>query len=409
MEPEGQQNNGPTDVSSVNEGANLTVDDSTPLNPTSVENSQPAATAPMGGKSKDRKKVGLIAGVTVAVLALAGSASAYQFWYQNPDKVMADAVSHLMTTKQARITGDIVVASEDVDLTVALKMNGDEKDSSVTADVTITPKTEETKFLGDIKLGADAVMASNGDVYFKMREVRPVIDKLIDTSIQMQVDMYETEGYEISKSELDSQRAEVAKSIDPVVDKIDNKWIKVTADDLRQDGEDVQACILDAVEKNNNDDAMRNQLIDTYKKNKFVRVDKELGVKDGNVGYELKIDDAAAEAFSKDIENTTFGSELKKCDETIFKDINEDVTPAIDDNVQVTTEVWITRWSHQLSAFKVAIEDKDDKMSAKLDFGFVMNQSDEVVIPTDATSITELQDDIMELMSGAVGAESLSA
>lgn len=408
MEPENQHNNDSTDVSPVN---NEMVTATAVHNQTSVPRTDAATAGLPPAKEKKRigKKAGLIAGIVIAVIALTGSAAAYQFWYQNPDKVMADALSHLVASKQGQITGDIVVDSEEVRVNVALKVNGNEQDSSMSADVVITPKTEETKFLGDIKLGADAIVASNGDFYFKIKDLKPVVDDIIDAAIDMQVDAQEEQGYEIDQDELSRQRIEISKSVDPIMAKIDNKWIKVTADDLEQEGDDEQACILDAAEKVNDDDAMRKELIDTYKEHKFVLVDKELGIKNDAIGYQLAIDEAAAKAFGEAIEDTSFGKELKKCDQNIFEDTSDTVAPVTDDTTEVKTEVWITRWSHQLKSLKMTVNDSDDKTTGEIDLDFVVGTSDEVALPSDATSITELQAEISELMSGAVGVPSLSA
>ncbi len=275
MESDQQKNTSLDAAAPMDEQVNNVNNTTTQIAPPPIPVSQPAELAPKSSR-KFTKKVGLIAGIVAAVIVLCGGASAYAFWYQNPENVMIDAVSHLMTQKQAKMNGTVSLSSKEVDLSVAIKSSGNsEKGSTMSAEVTITPKAEEMKSIGEIKASADAVVATNGDIYFKVKDVASVVNKIVDTAIQSETDTFSDEGIAFDQSEIDSMRSSITSQVQPIVDQIDNKWIKVSAADMKQQGNDTQTCVMDAVKKAQTDASSRKELIDAYKKKKFLTVDKE--------------------------------------------------------------------------------------------------------------------------------------
>lgn len=405
MEPDNRQTNDRENLARNNRSNVPVEQEAGDIMRTSEVGGRPAPSAP----KRLNKKAGLIIGAVIAALLLISGVLAYQLWYQNSDKVMSDAIAHLMAEKQMKTTGTMTIDSPDVRMAIAMKANGSDKNSNVNADVTITPKTDEAKFMGEIKVNAEAVMAGGGDLYFKVKDLKPAVDKILDAGLQSQVDEYTAQGYEINDEDMATQKKAIEDMVMPIVNRVEDKWIKVSAADLKQDGDAEQACFMDAVEKIRTDTAIRNEIVEVYKKNKFVIVDKELGVKNGSVGYQLKIDEKAGEAFGKAIETTAFANEMKKCDENIFKDSEGDrAAESMPDNTEVTAEVWITRWSHDISGFKMNLNNKDTSTNAMLDLALEPGKSDVVTVPSGATSIQELQDDISELFLETTGSTSLS-
>ena len=74
---------------------------------------------------KPKKKVGLIvgiiSGVLILILAIA-AALLYFLWWQNPQKIVTDAVVNTMTTKKAVVNGKMtVIASNDSKIELNIK------------------------------------------------------------------------------------------------------------------------------------------------------------------------------------------------------------------------------------------------------------------------------------------------
>jgi hypothetical protein len=192
--------------------------------------------------------------------------------------------------------------------------------------------------------------------------------------------------------------AEALPLFDQIIGKINNKWVKVGADDVRDYSPELattQKCTADVLKKIQGDKAVKAELATVYKNHPFIKVEKTLGVKDGSLGYTLSSDLEVSKAFIKEYKNTSFYKSLLKCDDSLAIDENE-VTKS-DDNTQV--DVWIDRWSHQIT--NVTMKSDEDGTTTNLSIQPKFNQPVTINAPKDATTIKQLQEDIMTLLQSA--------
>lgn len=362
--------------------------------------SAPTADTPQTGAASERtanKRNWLIIAAVVVALLIAGFLG-YKLWYQNPDKVMADALGNALAVKQAKTNGTFTVDTKELGVEVKFNSNANNDTMSGRAEIAVTPKAAAAQAFGTINLTGEGIFANNGDLYVKATNVRPVAEQLIDTVVSQQAKQYEQYGLNVSPAQLNEAKKKARQQMLPAVAKIDNRWIKVNADEMKNDGGNEQKCFSDLVKKIQSDSSARSEVVDIYKQNKFVTVKKELGEKDGNLGYELDFNQDKAKSFGKALETTTVGKDLKKCDKNAFKDSNSS-SSRDNDLKNGKVEVWITSWGHQLSAIKAS--GSSDGTTMKLDLKTDVGNSDEIKLPTDATNFRELESEFRQLSSAA--------
>lgn len=320
---------------------------------------------------KSKKKWFIIGGIIAFVLILlgAGSALAYNVWYQNPDKVLSDAVSNALRAKTATYTGslDFTQTGSASVSKFTLTVDGKNTSNATEVDVTFDFEYDDT----DYSLSGAGLFDADANLYFKVNDVRSTIDKFSDGE-------------------------ELPEAFDAIITKIDGNWIKVSADDLKEFDEDyaeTQTCTKDALAKlENNSDATR-ELVDLYKAHTFIVVAEELGVQDGSLGYVIEGDEEKAKSFVRGLNDTTIFKELKACDDTFEIDEDDLFSDSSDSGTaDGRVELWVSRWSHQFT--KVFVTSTNDGATVELLLEPVFDAEVTVTPPSDAVPLSELQQDI---------------
>ncbi len=350
-----------------------------------------------GAPKPSSKKKWIIGGAIAAVIVILGGAGAWAYTaYQDPNKVIVDSAINLLTDQNPRmITTTVSVKNKDVQADITVDGHGSNDQSQAKVSLSLQVKGESP-----IKLSTSAeVVATKSTLYFKLNDAKKAVDTAADAYIQGVAEQYKTLGYELSKSEIDAQKDAMLSQIDPIIAKVDNRWMKydvTTQDSSNKD----QKCVTDAVTKLQSDSKMQSELTDAYNKNRFVVVKENLGIKDGSYGYVLDLDKAKAKEFSKAAEDTTFGKALKACDSS-SSFMNDDDTS--EDTVKDSrVELWVSQWSHKVTGFKVSGSDSSDKENpTKVDLDLTMKYGnvDKVVVPTDATDVKDVQKEVEELFN----------
>lgn len=363
----------------------------------------PSPTSVVSPKQPHNKRRVLLAAIIAGAIVLLGGGAAWAFWYQHPDKVLTDAMVNAVSTQQAVMTGDFTIDSKNAALSATLTVKGKEKQGTV--DVAVKFKAKTGPLAGDKEYTIDASSAviENGDVYFKVSNVDKVVDSILETAITAQAEQYRQLGYELTDEEIATMRTQYKQMVSSVIDKINNQWIKVSADDMNKTESDkTSTCITDELKKITTDKKIRGELTDLYKANRFVVVKENLGTKNGSMGYLLDINKDAAKKFGDGIENTELGKALVKCDKDFFKD-SESTSESKNDFKDTRFELWVDQWSHKITnvVFKTKYGSSDSTdMSADVKFDYA-TKVDDVKAPADAKSIKELQTEIEALLGTA--------
>ena len=341
---------------------------------------QPLATEPTEAQSnafvqppKKSKKKWIIAGIAsfVALILIGSGVFAYAM-YQSPQKLLGDAIASLY---QARAASGTVSYSES-------KANGTK------VNVEFASASQESQYSLDVtaKINADSkeytikgngVYDKDGNIYFKLDGIKDALAKTSSSSLPVE--------------------------IDALIDKYENKWIKVTAQDLRDSSpqaEKTQKCYKEINQKLSQD-SFKKDVESTYRKHQFVVVKDELGLRDGNVGYRIDVDTAIADEFEKTFKQTESYKELKSiCDGVLVNDNNSSSRSNSSDDDDAIVNVWISQWGHKLEKVEITSDESSQKVDAVVNLDY--DKSAEVKVPTETVSIKQLIEDIQTEFTKAV-------
>lgn len=352
----------------------------------------PAASQGGSGKSNNKKKW-IIGGIIAGLIALLfGSGVVAYAVYQNPDKVISDGLVNLFNNQPRSFKGSVAAENDLVKLNLTLDMKGNDKAARGTLTANVNLKEQKLAF----DTTADVAGTVNGDGYIKLNDIDTLVDKVTDTIVRAQAEQYKQFGMTMTESEIKAQKKQMTDQFNPVIAKINNRWIKFGADDSGEFSKQ-QKCIAEAFSKFEKDPAMRKELSDVYANNKFVKVKEQLGVKDGSYGYVLDLDKEKLKSFGKNAENTSLVKELKKCGDGSDASMYDTTSDESVKNMHV--ELWVSQWSHQITKLKIHGTDTSSKDSSgntdvmfELTLGY--DKADNITMPNDAIDFKDLQKEI---------------
>ncbi|MDR0397738.1 MAG: hypothetical protein LBH36_00960 [Candidatus Nomurabacteria bacterium] len=385
-----------TDVQ-VAEGAVLATE---PAMPT-IEQTAPLENQPIIGKPlKNKKKLRLIIGIVAAVLVLVlGTASAlvYALWYQNPERVVLDAVVHAIKADAVQVTGEFSLKNSGEDNSSGIKsakLKITEKSNIATYDMNaeLAVDIDSDYYSGSIILKSSVIVSEEGDIYVKADGINEAIDVYMKSFKQ-------TASEYFSEEQVEAHITTYREPLEKFTDKIDGQWWKISVKELSKDNEEyanIQECVMKVAKKLETDSNMRAEVASVYGDHKFITIKKELGEKDGNYGFEIEGDSKEANKFIKGLKKTSVYKELNKCNELfeIDDDLDyEDSKSAVESTFKVTVEMWVSKLAHEIVEIKVKGSHKSDvyqDFSSEYSATFkpIFNQKSEIKAPSGAKSIT---------------------
>ena len=367
-----------TPISTTEEPASLPSEPVTPGVIGSGPTTDPMVVSTIPPKKKLSK--GAIAGIIAAgalVILGGGATLAYNFWYQNPNKVVGDAIVNAITAKTVSATGAAEVKTDDYTLKLNVAgRNSLEANSALAAKVTF--ESDEISYTVD----TEALYSAEGDIFVKLKDAEKLA-KSIEEQSDGQISFEVFEG---------------------VIQKVDSKWVKISADDLGDFSDDLkeaQQCSADISKKLNEDDAYRKKVVnetqDLYKEHPFIIVGDKIGSRtingQGSLGYTLTTDTKKADAFFTGFGNTELGKAFKGCNEDVkFEDIVSDDFDKENSDTKTEAQIWVSRFGHAITEFNLKIE--DDEAAGTFILNPVFNKNDKVEVPSDPIPFSELKADI---------------
>lgn len=329
---------------------------------------------------KSNKKLIILIASLLAVLLLGGGAYAAYSWYQNPQKVVTDSLVNGLTVKQVTYTGNVSLDSDGTKMTIDIKgKSANLSSSAVDASITISNSGK------DFKTDGSVIYGSNGDMFVKVDGLKEIADEYLSSM-----------GIDDS-----STYADFNSAVDKFIKKVDGTWIKISASDLKEFGQSYsksQTCVNNAIKKFESDKTAVSEVADVYSKNQFIVVDKELGQKDGNLGYQIKSDNAKLKSFANGLKDTVIYKTLHDCDSSYT--INaDDIDTATTSSSDSTVKLWVQTWSHKIAKLDVSAKESEGKSNGSATINFDYNSKVEVTNPSDSISISELKSSVEELMT----------
>lgn len=359
-----------------------------------VPPSNPPTPAPQPKKSHWR---GLVIGIVIALaIILGGSYAAYAVWYSQPDKVLSDAVRNLVAADTVKAAGDFQLQDEkEGNLSLRLQQSGNDKQTQANVDLTLKTKGEQAITLN---MKGAVFYDVKGDMYLKASNLEDVYRAIVAESMKSMAGSTEEQAA-LAQGLIDSM-------FKPLIDKLDNRWIKISAKDLQQaDTNDEAACVQKALEKIGNSQTMKDEVANAFNDNRFAVVKDELGLSDNSQGYSLAYDQAKAKDFQTALAATSAGAELNKCgNNSPVKNLEKNLTEAkksLDEyDKDWRLEVWIDRWTHQVTSVNYKADNTEEKHSASLNYRPEFNVPVSLSAPEDFITLDELQKEIETLMGG---------
>ncbi|MFZ1242692.1 MAG: hypothetical protein WAQ22_00940 [Candidatus Saccharimonas sp.] len=360
---------------------------------------QPLVTSPMPPRqSQQGSKKGLIIGLIVGGIALIVLVSAvllYFLWYQKPEKVVNDGIVGLMNAKQVSsdltFEGSFKTASTASSIPVKVKVNSKVNENAFSATATISVSPTD---IGEITLSGETTVV-NDTVYFKATKVKEAYEKVIDAYINSQVTLYR--GL-YSSTQLTQIKAQVRSQMDtvalPIITELDNKWIKVTKDELGESSKSAK-CYTDTLFAYQKDAKAKKEIVDLYKKNgnPFIVEGDKLKGDNGTIGYTVRIDKEKYDSYEKSLESTDIGKKLKECGGSSSS--SSSASSQADQQVSKTSfQVWVTPFTHELK--KIVVVPAADAQSTNFtlktfEIATDTKTSINIAEPSDATSFDALQ------------------
>jgi hypothetical protein len=190
----------------------------------------------------------------------------------------------------------------------------------------------------------------------------------------------------------------------PKIKSVDGKWVRIGADDLKSFNgvyADAYKCMHDAVTGIGGNATELIEIGLRYNSNKFLSVVQTLPERDGNVGYVVATDSAKLKAFIESLKSAK-----------IFKDINAcavNAGSAIDlSKIQVgplpKTELWISRFNHQLKQVTVSttVGKGSDAKKVTVDMTTDFNVQVNATAPKDFVPLTNLLPSVSSLLNATI-------
>ena len=338
-----------------------------------------------------KKKTGLIIGVVLGVIVLISIVSAalvYFLWWQNPEKMVTDAMSSAIMSKKMTANGKVVVDMRDqgkIELNV--KTATDSGKSKANIDAKLDIKGVEK----NIPLKGDAVLDSDGTIYVKINNFKDLYGTLLEMVMES------SSGGNLSRSQIETYRDQTLRKMSSEIDKMGNTWMKISPDEIGSE----YRCGINALKKIQSDESVRKELVQIYQKNSYFTIkDSKISDRNGGRGFELQGNNKSnSSKFEEEFKNSSVGKALSKCGKSNSYKSSE--SSSID---TASLKVWVDRSSHELKALELKGDGK--KASVEISFDINMNKSEEIKAPSDAESLKEFVEGFMSGYSSGLSSTS---
>ena len=338
-----------------------------------------------------KKKTGLIIGIVLGVIALIAIISAvlvYFLWWQNPEKMVTDAVSNAIMAKKMTADGKVVIDMRDqgkIELNVKTATESGKSKANIDAKLNIKGVEK------NIPLKGDVVLDSDGTIYVKINNFKDLYGTLLE------IVMESSSGGNLSRSQIETYRDQTLEKMGSEIDKMSDTWMKISPDEIG--GE--YKCGINALKKIQSDESARKELAQIYQKNSFFTIkDSKISDRNGGRGFELQGNNKSnSSKFEEEFKNSSVGKALSKCGKSNSYKSSE--SSSID---TASLKVWVDKSSHELKALELKGDGK--KASVEISFDINMNKSEEIKTPSEAESLKEFVEGFMSGYSSGLSSTS---
>lgn len=346
-----------------------------------------AQLAPVVPPKKSKKKLLLIVAAS-AVAVLLTSGSVFAFWYNAPDKSVTDALGRMLSVSSLKADGTLTIDNTSTttpDLKLSYALGANESSMSADADLDIIMDSKTTLIKTNLVVTEDAVA-------IKLANFRTLLESFMGAA-------YGTDALAL---------------YDGLINKIDNKWVVITKEDLNQisqeDNTDAQTtCAQNALKTFQTSSTQKKEVSTVYEDNQFIIVSKSLGTEtiNGKLSnrYELTVDNKKAQAFAEKLTTTTVFKAVDTCYEgaltTQYQKTVKDPISETDSKATGKVELWVDVLSHDPTKIKLTATDPETTVT--LESNLHLNAAPQITVPKAGTTLKDLQDEVIKLQQTMYG------
>ena len=324
----------------------------------------------------------------IALIAIISAVLVYFLWWQNPEKMVTDAVSNAIMAKKMTADGKVVIDMRDqgkIELNVKTATDSGKSKANIDAKLNIKGVEKSIPLDGDMVLGDD------GTIYVKINNFKDLYGTLLE------IVMESSSGGKASRVQIETYRDQTLRKMSSEIDKMGNIWMKISPDEIGSE----YKCGINALKKIQSDESARKELAQIYQKNSFFTIkDSKISDRNGGRGFELQGNNKSnSSKFEEEFKNSSVGKALSKCGKSNGYKSSE--SSSIDES---SLKVWVDRSSHELKALELKGDSK--KVSVEISFDINMNKSEEIKAPSDAESLKEFVEGFMSGYSSGLSSTS---
>lgn len=330
---------------------------------------------------KNRRRLIIALIIAVAIIFGIGGFTVYALWYQSSEKIVMDAIGNALSAKTFSGKGSVHHKGSGFETTLSFDGSIGYKEGGVVTAKYNTKNSNDLETAGAI----NGVMNPSGNIYLKANHL-------------MDIYLMATKQNQTNVSEFESLvNMQTISAFDflikPIIEKIDDKWVKFGAEDMRMVDStfgDEYECKHKVITSLESDTHKLKQIAERYQENKVIRVKETLPAQEGSVGYVINIDQTMLKNFMESLQSTKFYTELQACSKNGMPPFDEDVAD-LDKLSSSRTELWIDQTSRQLTRIKSTstISRGGDKESTTFDMKTKINTPVKVTEPKDFVPFKE--------------------
>lgn len=284
----------------------------------------PSFTSPPS-KKKHKGVIALVIVAVVLVLLIVAGVVGW-LWYQHPQKVMQDAISHAIESDSMTFGGSVEMTGQgDSEIAAAFAGQWQSNKLDITVDATLDGQDTSIRMLN------------------------------LDEGSYVQVENV-PELLSIWSSD-EEIPAEVQNEI---VNLIGDKWISFTSEaqgDTVAEVNVTRECVDAATKAFFESEAQQNEVRNLYREHPVFateRVGREAINDVQSYHFEVRVDETNAEQFFTKLENTSVAQALQECESEATPYNYESITEDLRRDNDATLEVWVSQWAHELTQLRVS-------------------------------------------------------
>lgn len=348
-------------------------------------NTTPHSGSPRKSDKRSNKRTVVVVVISSVITAVILAVGLYYYFQNRPEKVLQDAFANSFvhiakSSPTASFTNFSYETKGDQPIRIVFQLDSKSADQTGVYDAAVRLTLNNKPH----RLTATVITVSNNEMYFKIHDLRASVDALAVTSVEA---------------------ASYKNSLEPLIAKIDKKWVRVVSDEITAiNSQDVQKCLTALNGLNNEDKKATKEL---FKRSPFIYVNEVLSPEkirgEDSFHYKLRLDLVAASSFAQNAARLEFARSLKSSCAALYtpenKQLVEQIKQAAISNPSLLPEVelWVGKKSRTISKVRINKNNSTTNINITSELNFNSKKSD-VKIPTESVPFTEIGNEINRLI-----------